>query len=551
VNMCCGRLHFTLDERLLPRQTYEMKIESIRVTSFRRFHDLSINDLPPARLLIMAGPNGSGKSSLFDAFSVWLQAHHHGLSWNEKYYSRDPALRNWHDNIKLWFHEQATPSKKSFYLRSAYRNDPEFELSNLQRQGDPTEQLRVRRMIDSDGAVQQNYQRLAADAFEDAFDRLDGKQTIEQFREGAIGEIRDAVKRLFPDLVLNTLGNPLTEGTFQFDKGATKGFSYMNLSGGEKSAFDLLLDMVVKRRTFDDTVYCIDEPEAHMSTRLQAALLQELYDLIPDGSQMWVATHSIGMMRKARELYEQHPGEVVFLDFEDHDYDQPVVLSPVTPTRAFWERILRVALDDLADLVAPKEIVICEGNPSGPIAGKNAEHDARCYEAVFAGELPDTKFISGGNSQDVSKDRLRFAAVFPNVIKGIGVRRLIDRDDHSQIDADEFKKDGIRTLRRRHLESYLYDEEVLRALYDQHGRLADFGDLQAARAQAIADSVARNNAPDDVKSAAPAIYTFIKRHLALTACGNNQMAFARTTLAPLIRPSMTVYEELKDDIFSD
>jgi predicted ATPase len=528
-----------------------MKIKSVRVTKFKRFHDLSIQDLPPARLIIMAGPNGSGKSSLFDAFSVWSQANHHGLHWDEKYYSRDSAARTWQNNIQMEFQPGAHPSKKSFYLRTAYRNDPDFEISNLQRQTDPSEQFRVRRMIETDGAVSQNYQRLASDAFEDVFDRVDGSTTIAKFRENTIGEIRDAVKRLFPELELNTLGNPLSEGTFRFSKGAMTAFSYKNLSGGEKSAFDLLLDMVVKRRTFNDTVYAIDEPEAHMSTRLQGALLQELYNLIPDGSQMWVATHSIGMMRKARELYEKHPGEVIFLDFENQDYDEPVVLKPVGPTRAFWERVLKVALDDLADLVAPKEIVICEGNPNGPVAGKNAEHDARCFEAIFADTHPDTQFISAGNSHDVAGDRLRFAAVFPNVIKGIAVRRVIDRDDHAPADVIQLKSDGVRTLRRRHLESYLYDEEVLSALYDQQGRTADFPALQAARAQALADSVAapRNNAPDDIKSAAPAIYTFVKSHLGLTACGNNQMAFARTTLAPLIKPGMTVYQELEEDIF--
>lgn len=533
-----GILHFVL-----------MKIQSIQITSFRRFHDLSINDLPPARLVIMAGPNGSGKSSLFDAFSVWTQAHHHGLNWNPKYYARDPELPNWNNNIRLQFHDQAQPSKKSLYFRSAYRNDPEFELKNLQRQIDPTEQLRVKRMIDSDGAVQQNYQRLASDAFEDAFDRLEGSKTIAEFREGAIGEIRDAVSRLFPSLSLNTLGNPLNDGTFRFSKGEIYGFSYMNLSGGEKSAFDLLLDMVVKRRVFNDTVFCIDEPEAHMSTRIQGALLGELFDLIPRGSQMWVATHSIGMMRKARELYEQHQGEVVFLDFDNQNYDKAVVLKQVAPTRAFWERVLRVALDDLADLVAPKEIIICEGHPGSPVAGKNAEHDARCYETIFAGEFPDTKFISGGNSSDISSDRLRFASVFPIVAKGIKVTRLIDRDDHSPSEIIAFKSKGIRTLQRRHLEAYLYDEEIFRILYEQHGRIADFGAFQVAVANAMSDSQSRNNPPDDVKSAASTIYQYVKRHLALTACGNDQMAFARETLAPLVRPNTKIYQQLKSDIF--
>ena len=93
-------------------------------------------------------------------------------------------------------------------------------------------------MIDTDSAVSQNYQRLASAAFEDAFDRMDGTQTLKQFREGAIGEIGGAVSRLFPNLRLETLGNPLEDGTFRFTKGIAKDFSYKNLSGGEKAAFD-------------------------------------------------------------------------------------------------------------------------------------------------------------------------------------------------------------------------------------------------------------------------------------------------------------------------
>ena len=36
----------------------EMKIKSVILRRFRRFQDLSIPDLPPARLVVMAGPTG-------------------------------------------------------------------------------------------------------------------------------------------------------------------------------------------------------------------------------------------------------------------------------------------------------------------------------------------------------------------------------------------------------------------------------------------------------------------------------------------------------------
>ena len=67
--------------------------------------------------------------------------------------------------------------------------------------------------------------------------------------------------RLFPNLELNSLGNPLRDGTFRFTKGSSRGFAYKNLSGGEKAAFDLVLDLVVARNEYNDTIFCIDEPE--------------------------------------------------------------------------------------------------------------------------------------------------------------------------------------------------------------------------------------------------------------------------------------------------
>lgn len=525
-----------------------MKIKSIRLRNFRRFADLKISDLPPAKLVILAGPNGSGKSTLFDAFAI----HHRaigslGLHWDADYHSRTKGQR-WADQVQIEL-DGEHPGKKSYYLRSAYRNESDFKLSNLSKQPDPTQNPRVARMIDQDSSVSQNFQMLASNALEDAFDKYDGSMSLEDFRDRSIGDIKDAVSRLFPDLEMNTLGNPLSEGTFRFTKGSMRGFSYRNLSGGEKAAFDLLLDLVVKARVFDDTVFAIDEPETHLNTRLQGALLQELFDLIPQNSQLWIATHSIGMMRKALELFKQNPDQVAFLDFEGQDFDRPVELKPVQPSRAFWQRILSVALDDLSELVAPDTLVICEGNPTTPQGGKNVAHDAKCYTAIFEQEFPDCAFISGGNSHDVSNDRLKFASAFPQVITGIQVSRLIDRDDHSPDDIAAFESSGITVLGRRTIESYLYDDEIITKLYESQGQSSKAANAIAKKTDLVAASVLRGNAPDDIKSAAGELYAFLKSDLGLTACGNDQPAFARNMLVPLIRPDTATYTALKKDVF--
>ena len=372
----------------------------------------------------------------------------------------------------------------------------------------------------------------------------EGTTTFDQYRDDNLGKIRTALERLFPDLRLNSLGNPLKEGTFRFTKGASKRFSFKNLSGGEKAAFDLILDLAVVRRDYNNTIFCIDEPESHMNARLQAELLSVLYDLIPANCQVMLATHSIGMMRRARDIERDEPGTVAFLDFGDRDYDQAQVIEPTAANRAFWNNAYGVALDDLAALLAPERVVVCEGHPHGSV--KRHSHDAQCYERIFGAEFPETRFLSAGNDIEVIGDKWGVAAGLSLLIGGLEVVRLIDRDDRSSEEILELP-DGVRVLSRRNLESYLFDDEILRALAISVGN-GDAMDDVIAEKQAILTRRTQD-AKDDLKRASGEIYVACKRVLGLTKCGNDTSSFMRTTLAPLVTANTTVYRELRDDVF--
>nr|WP_232439617.1 AAA family ATPase [Burkholderia ubonensis] len=475
-----------------------------------------------------------------------------GYGWNSdtKYYDRPQE-----EVVDLGSRTSITTdvgerfARGNLYVRSAYRSDTEFITSSLSRQGAILDSMNLSRLIDPDATVAINYQRLASQAMEDVFVNEASGTTMGDYREKLIGEVRSPLKRLFPDLTFVGIGNPLADGTFQFDKGTSQGFDYKNLSGGEKASFDLILDFVVKRRSYADAIYCIDEPEIHMNTRLQGALLGELVGLLPGNSQLWIASHSIGMMRKAREMYDADPTSVAFIDFSGHDFDQAITLSPSKPTRAFWEGVMHVALDDLTALVAPKQVVICEGNPKGTMPGKNTEHDARIYETIFGDEMPDTTFISAGNSKEVQNDFIGLATVLPKLASGIRIIRLIDLDDHTSDDVVEFKSKGIHVLSLRHLEAYLYDDEVLTALCNSVGQPDKATDLIDAKANAVATVVSQGHPEDDVKKAAGMIYTAAKQMLSLTQVGNDAPAFARNTLSKLIKPSMAIYAKLRMDVF--
>ena len=207
-----------------------MRLKSVTIKDFKRFTSLTVRNIPEsARLIVLAGPNGCGKSSFFDALRTW-----HGWksnkkpSWEPDYHRKAGTSHQdkWRNDVELVSHGLSAKieQKKTLYLRSAYRNDPNFRVQGLQRLGDPLNESRVERMIDNDAAVARNFQRLAGQAVEDVFDPKDGTVTLNQFREMVIGDIRTAFAKIFSDIELDSLGNPLEDGTFQFTKGTSRVF---------------------------------------------------------------------------------------------------------------------------------------------------------------------------------------------------------------------------------------------------------------------------------------------------------------------------------------
>lgn len=533
-----------------------MRINSAKLTKFKRFTDLTIQGIPEkARLILLAGPNGCGKSSFFDALHVWQEANSgRGINRDNEYYDKASAVvrpNRYERRVQITFHGRETldhqDAKKAIYIRSAFRNDPDINVHHVQRFGDPLENIRIRRTIDNDAAVSQNYQKLAAQVF-DIFDLPEPIRT-DEFVDSIIGPVKNHMNSLFPDLKLNALAKVMTDGTFRFTKGESSGFHFKNLSGGEKAAFDLILDLYVARNSFDDTVFCIDEPESHMNARIQANLLSVLHSLVPDNCQLLLATHSIGMMRRARDLAIDDPEGVVFIDFGERNFDEPQVIEPTVPNRDFWRAQYEVALDDLAALVAPKRVVLCEGEP-GSNAAQNRSHDARCYMKIFDSEFPDTLFVPSGNAAEVMADKRGVAYAVGLMAEGIEVTKLIDRDARSDEEIEDLRRQGVRVLSWRNLESCLFDDEVLQRLAESAGKNERAEDL-LERKQTILTNWSAPRAPDDLKPVSGEIYNACKEILELPNPGNNTKAFMRSTLAPLVSPGTTVYEQLKSDIFDN
>ena len=346
----------------------KMKIKNLEVKDFKRFHSLAVSGLPDtAKLVVLLGPNGCGKSSLFDAIKSSCANHHSTTrSGNPvSYYGRFPGISDYKENYKLFinFHGDTPQSefdwRKAVYILSAYRNTPSFEVKEVKNVGTLIDN-KIIRMIDNIQITEMNYRRLLSNSVNGFFDSDNDFKNVKELRDGFITEIKSHFQELFPNLILNNLVIPFSTdstSTFRFTKGKVEGYSYENLSSGEKGAFDLLLDILIKRKIYDDTVFCIDEPESHISMKVQGKLLKVLYKLIPEKCQLWIATHSIGMMREAQKIQSECPDEVVFLDF-DKDFDEHQIIVPSKMDRNLWEKIHSVALEDLSELYHQRKLWI-------------------------------------------------------------------------------------------------------------------------------------------------------------------------------------------------
>ena len=304
--------------------------------------------------------------------------------------------------------------------------------------------------------------------------------------------------------------------------------------------------MIIKSSFYPNAVFCIDEPEAHMHTRLQAKVLKELFNLTPDNSQLWISTHSIGMLKQAEELEVTNPGSVVFLDFDNRDFDLTEIMKPAKIDKAIWDKFFDLAFADFSKLISPSTIVFCEGSSQGR---KYKDFDAQVYNKIFENKYHDTKFVSIGGSTEIENVENQSVKMLSNILKSSTLIKFIDRDDKSDAEILELLEKGVKTSSKRHIESYLFDDELLAKLCASVGKEDLLQDCLNAKERALEDSVGRGNPADDIKSASGNIFTEIKRILSLTQCGNNKCAFIRDTIAPLVTEDTNIFQTLENEIF--
>ncbi|GAB4078626.1 AAA family ATPase [Nostocoides australiense] len=177
-----------------------MRVQSIQLRNFRRFSDLNIIDLPEsARLIVLAGPNGVGKSSLFDGLQTWYGLAAWGSGHGSKEYgakvgAEDPS--EWYQRVTVNLHGGARAQEllreASLYFRTAYRHEADFSVQQVSQPPHPTMSgPPVRRAVDIDQSVSENYQRLLWQTFSAVYDdETSDDATKAEIRDRVTGRLR-------------------------------------------------------------------------------------------------------------------------------------------------------------------------------------------------------------------------------------------------------------------------------------------------------------------------------------------------------------------------
>lgn len=446
-----------------------MKIRKIELKNFKRFTDLTIDQVPEnAKLVLLIGANGSGKSCIFDFFNFIRNYAEQGLQYievstgdsQENYYLKNTELPL-HTKLEAfegYFFEHSPNQKKTdaefakqFIGRSSVRIVP--RLSNkADRMAISTDKDRPNTFIDHDNRflndvftyISEVSEALLAPVFEGV-----QADTLTMF-SNFIRPLNHALLAIFGKqegmtLQLAEYKQPTPFQTMQliFKKGQSK-INYDLLSHGEKQVIILLLNFMVRRKHYENSLIFIDEMDCHLNTALQKRLIENIVEQwIPDSSQLWTASHALGFIEYANESEQAS-----IVDFDNLNFDVPQVLYP-SPKQQIEVFEIAVSKEMIGRIMTGKKVVFAENK------------NAKFYNDL---SLPNTVFFGAMDKKQVFDK----AQIFH-------FEGLIDRDYLTDEEIKELKQTYpfLKILPYYCFENLLYHPANLAEYYGSIGKIFD------------------------------------------------------------------------------
>lgn len=237
--------------------------------------------------------------------------------------------------------------------------------------------------------------------------------------------------------------NPAAPGEFRYSDESGEPLLFSTLSSGEKEVIKVLFD--VARKDIRHSVIIVDEPELHLHPTLTFKLIEALKNIGDHTNQFIFLTHSPDLISTYYST-----GDVYFIDQRDNGANQAHRLSDLDHEH---KEVASLVGQNLGMFAIGKKLVFVEGEKSSI--------DRLAYQKIALTIDPEIRVLPAGSVLNILtlnniEEQIRKA------IFGIELYMIRDRDGLSDEQVSLLEKNGrLKCLKRRHIENYFLDDEVL------------------------------------------------------------------------------------------
>ncbi len=253
---------------------------------------------------------------------------------------------------------------------------------------------------------------------------------------------KDIFQELLPDKELQDI-NPAKVKEFSYKDSAGNILQFSTLSSGEQEVVKVIFD--VARKDIKHSVIIVDEPDLHLHPTLTFKLIETLKSLGDHTNQFIFLTHSADLISTYYST-----GDVYFIDINQTGENQAHRLSELNQTHS---ELVKLMSENLGMFAVGKKLIFIEG--------ENSSIDRLTYHAIAQNHLPDAKIIPIGSVGNIIALNLIEKQIRSSIF-GIDFYMIRDKDGLTEDIINQIEANGrIRCLKKRHIENYFLDNEIL------------------------------------------------------------------------------------------
>jgi len=249
-------------------------------------------------------------------------------------------------------------------------------------------------------------------------------------------------RNLLPGKELQNI-NPASPSEFTYIGSSGEPLPFSSLSSGEQEVVKVVFDFISKE--IRHSVIIVDEPELHLHPTLTFKLIETLKQVGDLTNQFIFLTHSADLISTYYST-----GDVYFIDAIQTGANQAHKLSDLNHSH---NEVVQLIGQNIGLFAVGKKLIFIEGEESSI--------DRLAYHTIVQTIIPEAKVVPVGSVTNILTLNVLEQQIRSSIF-GINIYMIRDRDGLNDTQIMELEKNGrIKCLKRRHIENYFLDPEIL------------------------------------------------------------------------------------------